>query len=216
MTRYLDGNNYSTKFHDAIKFTESKQFNLDSNTTCTLDNDSLKKLVEEISSLIPNEIHKFNYGNGEIVNFGGGCGTVHPAIVCYIKQWHPNVMVNLTMGSVQTDDEVSIDFNQEKFCCWISGNKPETLDCHVWITINDNIIIDTTIGTYLNTRASKNNLKPFQQHAYGGVIYGHPKNLKYHSIANVTTNKQPDNFTKLKYIPVVIGETAFLEAAPKN
>ena len=209
----LNRDNYQNKFSDALKFSESKQFNLDSNITSTFDNEGLISLVKEIADLIPNELKSFDSGNGEIVNYGGGCGNTHPYIVSFIKQYHPKIMVNLTMGSVQTDNDVRFDFNQETFCDWISGNKPETLDCHTWITINDNIILDFTIGTYINTRVEKNILKDAKQHAYGGVIYGHPNNLKYLEIPSIH-NQRPDNFTKLKYNPIVLGKAAFLKAAP--
>lgn len=207
-------NDYKVNFLNAVKFTESKNFSLDSKTITSLDNTNLMELIKEISELIPKELNTFGDGNQAIINFGNNCGNVHFPIVSYIKEYHPNIMVNLTMGSVLADNEIGFDFNERVFCNWITGDKPKILDCHTWITINNNIILDFTIGTYLNTREVKNVLKETSCHAYGGVIYGNPSNLK-HCKLPMKPSMLPEKLSQLKYRPVVLGKLAFSAASPR-
>jgi hypothetical protein len=206
---------YKDHFNDAIIFTKDKKFDLDNESLAETSEVTINNLIEVLALSISGELKKFHDDRvGEIANFGGQCGNVHHALIGIIKEDYPTLCANLTIGDVDTGSANKFTFNQTKCSKWLEGRSPNILDCHVWITIGNNFIIDVTIGTYQNTRSSINVLKDKSAFAYGGIIFGKINDLKYTEIKNVK-NSNPANFTKFVYTPVILGTNAFVALAPK-
>ncbi|WP_295751654.1 hypothetical protein [Undibacterium sp.] len=199
-------NSYCSFLESAYKFTAMQNFSPDKEIVTWADEEKLKVIVEEIANLMHLPIQAFhNDGFNPIVKLGGECGNIHFFVLQHIKKFHSSVPVNLTIGEVRTEGNASFSFDENKFKAWLT-ERPEILDCHVWITIGREFIIDATIGTYLNTRAES--IKK-----YGGILYGRPENLSYINIPKVE-NLKPRKMTRLEFRAVVLGEKAFKACAP--
>lgn len=211
--------NYTKKFDTAIKFTEDMNFNLDSNLDSKKvfdeENSSIGELINEISGLVAQEVKSYkNYGFEQpIMRFGGDCGNVHKSVIEFIKK-HYKINANLTIGEIKINNNTYFSFNQDKCTQWLNGKKPEVFDAHTWITINNDYILDLTIGTYINTRIAPNKESNSKCEFFGGIFHGKHGMLKYKAFDKLK-NIEPKN-TNLIYSPVILGSSALLTLAPRQ
>ena len=87
-----------------------------------------------------------------------------------------DVDANFTMGNVTIDENGGFAFSQKKFIDWVCSGHGSVFDCHSWVTVGKDHIIDATIATYINTR--RQGVMKF-----GGVLCGMPRSLKCIAIA---------------------------------
>ena len=203
---------YLIQFNKALKFTESRNFTIDSNNLNEPTQEQITSLISNLSKIINQKMiqelfEKSNNNHDEISNLGSSCGTVHAAVLQEIKNNHRNLNANITIGDVALNNEIYFKFDQERCCRWLDGEIPPILDCHVWITIGKDFILDCTIGTYINTRLAKDKI-------YGGIIYGNPSSLNYQKFIYLN-NKEPSNLNELIYNPTILGVDALVKLAPE-
>ena len=114
--------NYKSNFNDAIAFTKTKEFNLDSQCNTNPSEDTINQLINELSDLISKEIHKFKDNKiGEIANFGCQCGNVHFALIGFIQEHYKTLCANLTIGEIDAGGANKFKFNQTKCSEWLGG-----------------------------------------------------------------------------------------------
>lgn len=206
---------YEDLFQKAQDFTVKNQFNLDSQTQSTCEG-SVSQLISEISDILVNEIPKYQQqGFDPIVSFGGDCGNIHFAIINFIKQHYPNICANITVGGVLISNQPDFKFDQSKCIEWLQNGSPQVLDCHTWITINNNYILDCTIGTYINTRVDDNHAQNRKNNVYGGLIFGSEDELEHVAFKGLGA-KTPQDYLNMKYSPVILGIEAFTALAPRQ
>ena len=185
---------YQKKIKNAEAFTRRKGLYKYPLSSYQLIDSSVQNLVDEISKTIQNEVQKFDntqISNAE--NFGQQCANVHYSLLKFIKDFYTDLNAQLTIGGVGFGSQTIYKLDETTFNNCIDNNiKPIPLNCHVWITIGNNIIIDATLGTNLITKSNKN--------SYGGIIYGYEGNLKWIKIDGVE-NIMPDKFNSLRACP---------------
>lgn len=206
---------YEDLFEEARIFTFKQKFNLDSKAASGCE-DSVSQLITEISNILVNEIPKYHdYGFDPIVRFGGDCGNIHFAILKFIRNHYPSVCANITIGEVSVSNQSGFEFDQAKCIEWLKNGGPQMLDCHTWITINNNYILDCTIGTYINTRIDPDHERNRTKNLFGGLIFGNVDNLQriaFHGLRD----KTPQDYLNMKYTPVILGLDAFSALAPRQ
>jgi hypothetical protein len=206
---------YEQLFKEAQNFTDKNEFNLDSKNQSSCEA-SISQLINEISDILVKEIPKYRqYGFDPIVRFGGDCGNIHFAILGFIKQHYPSICANITVGGVLTSNKSDFKFDQNKCIEWLENGSPQVLDCHTWITINNNYILDCTIGTYINTRIDANHVQNKKDNLYGGLIFGSEDKLEHIAFKGLG-EKTPLDYRNMKYSPVILGIEAFTALAPKQ
>lgn len=204
--KYKSLSEYSAALYSAQDFTTNKGFRIDSLIASNVDIESFKIAVSDIANGFDEQITFYQTQGRDVYNaLGGDCGNIHKLILKYIKQYYSSLPVNITIGEVKIDENNDFSFGRDKFCSWLV-KKPDILDCHVWLTIGDEYILDATIGTYINTRIDKTA-------AFGGICYGKPGHLMWQTIAN-KENRTPDQIQGVKFSPIVLGESALDACAP--
>ncbi|KAB0317173.1 MULTISPECIES: hypothetical protein [Vibrio diabolicus subgroup] len=203
-------NSYEDLIVEAEGFTREQGFAFDT-TKRGSSLDDLETLVTELANILAGDVipvYKMNGFHDVATRFGGDCGNVHVAILSFIQKYYPSVNANLTVGEFVTDGESQFPFNQEKCLEWLKNGAPEILDCHTWITIDDNIILDCTVGTYVNTRLSDSK-------TFGGIVWGKMGELNVTRISNFE-HKDPHDINGISYHPVILGMSAFSKFAPRQ
>ncbi|AMT98240.1 MULTISPECIES: hypothetical protein [Psychrobacter] len=205
---------YEQSFNDAIKFTIDKGFSCNLNSSKS-NKQALSELISEISVIFANETSMYEKeGFNPIERFSIDCGNVHYAILNFIENNYPSINANITVGDVFVGKNQPFPFNESKCADWLINGIPKSLDFHTWITIDDDYILDCTIGTYINIRTSLHKEKNLKDNIYGGLIYGNEGNLAGTSFKSLNS-KVPKEISDIKYIPIVIGRKAFLALAAK-
>jgi hypothetical protein len=198
---------YKEAFELAVAFTNSKGFVLDSDKGDV----QYHALVEELAGALSEQNAQYKArGLDPLVAFGGDCGNVHVQVLKYIQKYYPYTDANLVMGEVSIGQD-GFSFDQATFLKWQETGAPEILDCHVWIAIGSDYIVDCTLGTYINTRIVKSS----SSKACGGVICGSPNDLKIIKI-NGLAHIDPIGFNKVIYRPVAIGLSALEAIGPRS
>jgi len=206
---------YKNLFKMAQTFTKKKKFNLDYQEQNTCE-DVVRDLVNKISKILAKDISNYpQHGFDPIVRFGGDCGNIHYAILNFIKQHYPNICANITVGEASISNQLIFKFNQNKCIDWLENGSPQVLDCHTWITINNDYILDCTIGTYINTRIDSNHEQNKEDSLYGGIIFGIVDKLEHVTIKSLE-QKTPQNYRNVEYFPIILGLEAFIALAPKQ
>ena len=206
---------YEDLFKKAVTFTAEQKFTLDSHTVSDCE-ESVSRLITEVSNILVNEIPKYHdYGFDPIVRFGGDCGNIHYAILNFIKSHYPSVSANMTIGEVSVSNQSGFEFDQAKCIEWLENGSPQVLDCHAWITINNDYILDCTIGTYINTRIDSDYEKNKTKNLFGGLIFGNVDNLQRIAFYGLR-DKAPQDYLDVKYNPVILGIEAFSALAPRQ
>ncbi|HHR6128575.1 TPA: hypothetical protein ACS72K_000129 [Providencia alcalifaciens] len=205
---------YEDLFEDAKKFTMERGFSLDS---CAISDceTSVSELVKELSGLFYEFIPNYHvHGFEPIMRFGGDCANVHFAIFQFIKKHYPSISANITIGQALLSDHSGFYFNQDKCIEWLTYGSPEIFDAHAWITINNDYILDCTIGTYINTRFDPEHNKNRSANLFGGLIFSNVDNLQHIPFVNLK-GKTPQEYLKIKYTPIILGEKALEKLAPR-
>ncbi|WP_024668162.1 hypothetical protein [Pseudomonas syringae] len=212
---------YDQLFEKSKKFTSHNKLALDTTVESQSQSQSqsqshLQKLIDELTTLICDFTEKYNtHGFDPITRFGGDCGNVHFSVINFIKDNYPSIQANITIGDISIENQTHFPFNQKKCLAWLKKGSPKIFDCHAWITINNDYILDCTIGTYINTRIDPEREKNKENNLYGGLIHGqenHFKNIKFSNL----DNKTPQNFNKIKYSPIIVGLQAFKKICPRQ
>ncbi|GKV99202.1 hypothetical protein PEC301653_22480 [Pectobacterium carotovorum subsp. carotovorum] len=206
---------YGDLFKDAKNFTAEQGFPLDSDTISNCEA-SVSKLVEELSGLFSQYTSNYRDHNFEpITKFGGDCANVHLQILCFIKKHYPSIFANITIGNALLSSQLGFQFNQDKCIEWLKNGSPQIFDSHAWITINNDYILDCTIGTYINTRVDPDHDKNSSESLFGGLIFGNVDNLQHITFTNLR-GKIPQEYLKIKYTPVILGMDALYALAPRH
>ncbi len=203
-----DISKYSAAFYLAKEFSTQKGFPIDSNVSSYVDNGLLCRAVRDITTGFAEQLNFYRHQKRDPYNaLGSDCGNIHQRILAYIKEdlCYSALPINLTIGEVKIDEKNSFVFTREKFCSWLD-EKPEILDCHVWLTIGDEYILDATIGTYINTRIG-------DAAAFGGIIYGKHGDFMVQHIAGESA-MTPHQIQSIEFSPIVLGDAALLACAP--
>jgi hypothetical protein len=202
-------------------FKKSKDFTLHNKLAldATVENpnqNNLQKLIDELTKIISDLTEKYkDHGYDPISRFGGDCGNVNFLVINFIKQHYPSIQANITIGDISIENQTYFPFNQKKCLDWLKNGSPQIFDCHAWITINNDYILDCTIGTYINTRIDPERKKNKENNLYGGLIHGQENHLKNIKFSNLK-NKTPQNFNEIKYSPIIVGLQAFKKICPRQ
>lgn len=192
---------YSDAFSDAMEFSRSQGLKLDSNpseVTCEI---LAAKAAQEIANGLYDQIDNYRkIGCNPYMAIGGDCGNVHLLIANFLLKEYPKLSPNLVMGSVALNQKESFNFSEEKFIDWRQRGYGDVFDCHAWVSLGQNWIIDATICTWMHTRRGPGG-------AFGGILYGSPSSLKCVPITNEKHVEQ--SLTGIRYRPVVLGVDAF-------
>lgn len=192
---------YSDAFSEAVKFNRSQRLKFDSNpseVTCELQ---VAIAAQEIANGLYDQINRHRiHDRNPFMAIGGDCGNVHDLIARFLLENYPELSPNLVMGSVTLNQQEPFNFSQEKFIDWSQKGYGEIFDCHAWVSLGQNWIIDATIGTWVHTRQGPGE-------AFGGVFYGSPSSLKSVPIANEKHVEQ--SLVGIRYRPIVLGLEAF-------
>ncbi|MEM6248426.1 hypothetical protein [Shewanella vaxholmensis] len=207
---------YDQKFNVALEFSNSHGFSADSKVS-NFEKIRVEELVQELANIIPGFIGKYSsMGFKEpIIRFGGDCGTVHFSIFQFIKQYYPDLPVNVTLGEVDYSTYTYFNFDKDKCEDWIENGSPEIFDCHTWLTVGDDLVIDVTIGTYVNTRIDSDKNSNIAKRIFGGIIFGEHGSFSHIPIIDFAS-KVPDKLDSLKYSPVVVGAESLHRLAPRQ
>lgn len=192
---------YSKSFVEALEFSQRHGISLDSTPVGSIPAHRVMQAVHEISAGLYEQIqqHK-NLGRDPFWAIGGDCGNVHFLAQRFLLVEYPDLSPNLVMGSVALDGRESFSFSQDKFIDWLDRGYGAVFDCHAWVSLGADWIIDATIGTWIHTRQGPGG-------AFGGVAYGRPMSFRSMPIANEKHTEQ--SFTNIKYKPIVLGMDAF-------
>ncbi|MGZ0753333.1 hypothetical protein [Kluyvera sichuanensis] len=205
---------YRNLFEDAKKFTIEKQFPLDSYPMNDCEA-NVSELVKELSGLFFDYTNNYlNHNLNPIITFGGDCANVHFQILRFINDHYRSISANITIGEVLLSEQLGFKFNQNKCVEWLENGIPPIFDCHAWITINNDYILDCTIGTYINTRTAPDSAINKSEELYGGLIFGHADNLQHIAFRNLK-GITPKEYFKIKYTPVILGKTALNKLGPR-
>lgn len=206
---------YGSLFEGAKNFTTEKGFSLDSQTISDCET-SVSELIEELSGLFYDFTSKYHDHNFDpVVKFGGDCANVHLKILDFIKNYYPSVSANITIGGVLLSEGAGFKFDQDKCIEWLENGSPKIFDSHAWITINNDYILDCTIGTYINTRIAPDCNNNRSEELFGGLIFGNVDNLQHIAFSNLK-GKMPQEYLKIKYTPVILGMKALYAIAPRH
>ncbi len=166
-------------------------------------------IARKVAHGLYDQIKQYRSRNQNVhMSLGGDCGNVHYLIARFIRANYKDVDANLTMGNVTIDENGGFEFSEKKFLDWVSSGHGSVFDCHSWVTVGKDHIIDATIATYVNTRR-------LGVMKFGGVLYGMPGLLECVPIAQEPHQALP-NGTTIAFEPVVLGESAFLSVARQN
>lgn len=192
---------YSDAFGEAMEFNRSLGLKLDSNPSEATCEPLVAKAVDEIAHGLYEQInHHRKVGHNPYMAIGGNCGNVHFLIAKFLLKEYPRLSPNLVMGSVALNQQEPFNFSQEKFIDWKQRGYGELFDCHAWVSLGLNWIIDATIGTWAHTRQGPGD-------AFGGILYGPPSSLKTVQISDEKHVEQ--SLTGIRYKPIVLGVEAF-------
>ncbi|BBQ86653.1 TPA: hypothetical protein I9Y23_004728 [Kluyvera ascorbata] len=209
----MNNTTYRHLFEDAKIFTIEKQFSLDSYPMNDCEA-NVSDLIEELSGLFFEYTKNYlNHNFNPIIKFGGDCANVHLQILCFINEYYRSISANITIGEVLLSEQLGFKFNQDRCIEWLEHGSPPIFDSHAWITINNDYILDCTIGTYINTRIDPDSATNKSEELYGGLIFGHADNLQHIAFSNLK-GKTPQEYLKIKYTPVIIGKSALYMLAP--
>lgn len=169
---------------------------------------NLEALVSELSNLIPEILDALaNAGRDPVREFGAQCANTHIAVLNFIKENYAALCPNLTIGEFGIDSETLYSFSRNKFKEWLI-TPPEIVECHTWITLGSESIIDCTGPTYLQTRV--NSLS-----SLGGIAYGKAGNLAFAAIQTSNYSHSNVGTRGLRYLPIAVGAAALHAIAPK-
>ncbi|WP_126969126.1 hypothetical protein [Xanthomonas sp. BRIP62411] len=165
-----------------------------------------RQVADEVALAVPSHLKLYNGTNEEKLHqFGGNCGNVHLLVLNFLKKNYPTVPVNITIGSFTPARSNELDFSQKRFKAWLK-EKPDVLDCHVWLTIGTGFVLDLTLATYINTRRSK-----CQQ--WGGTLAGDHDSIEVVGHPEMQT-ACPKFGGRLCYHPVALGQDALRKIGP--
>ncbi|WP_413499715.1 hypothetical protein [Buttiauxella gaviniae] len=207
---------YEELFEVAKTFTKGKSYSLDSPTKSSSCVTSVATLLEELSDLLGK--YQSNYNRPDytpVYLFGGDCANIHSLILKHIQKHYRGISANITIGGVLLSGQQGFQFSQDKCNEWLENGSPEIFSCHAWITIDNDYILDCTIGTYINTRIDPAKDDNISQNAYGGLTFGKVGNLQHIAISNLKGKRPPEDI-KIEYNPVILGEEAFEVIVPKS
>lgn len=200
---------FSTSFNHAIGFTLGRNMQLDTERDLLsqpYQPEAISNLTKELAGALQEQLDASKrHGYDPMVRFGGDCGNVHFLALSFIQKYYPDLPANLTIGEIRFNREAKFSFSEDKFLRWQKA-RPNLLDCHVWVTVGCDTIVDLTVGTYINDRILKST-------KFGGIFHGSPGQLIWNPIVGVE-NQMPDT-SSLEYLPVVLGRKAFLSIVPK-
>ena len=200
---------YKYKFIHAINFTRNKKFKPDCSAICGKLPANVERIPEEIASMIPEILQTYaNLGYTPLISFGGDCGNVHVSILKYIQKNYPNIPANLTIGEVNIGRAAYFKFTESKFIHWLK-EKPEILDCHTWITIGRDTILDATLPTYINTRLDNTQ-------KIGGVLFGLHGKFEIANVPHMVNLSPCIRGGGIRYEPTAVGYAAFQAIAPPH
>jgi hypothetical protein len=192
---------YSDVFSKAVDFTLSQRLKLDSSLSEATSERLVAEATHEIAGGLQEQINLHReLGRDPYKAIGGDCGNVHLLIARFLLEEYPRLTPNLVMGSVVLNQQEAFNFSQEKFIEWRQNGYGDIFNCHAWVSLGQNWIIDATVGTWVHTRLGPGG-------AFGGVLYGPPSSLKRVPIANEKDAEQ--SLTGIMYSPVVLGVEAF-------
>ncbi len=192
---------YSDVLSEAVDFSRSQGLKLDSSPSEATCEPLVAKAAHEIAAGLYEQINLHRErGHDPYMAIGGDCGNVHLLIAGFLLENYPMLTPNLVMGSVILRQQEAFNFSQKKFIEWRQSGYGDIFDCHAWVSIGQNWIIDATVGTWVHTR-------PGPGGAFGGVLYGSPSFLKRVPIPNEKDAEQ--SLTDIMYRPVVLGVEAF-------
>ena len=207
---------YDEEFELALGFSSTLNFAADSRIS-SFEENRVNELAEELANITSEFLNQYpSMGFKDVITrFGGDCATVHFSILQFIKQYYSDLPVNITLGEVSYNSGTYFNFNEDKCKDWMTNGSPRVFDCHAWITIGRDIIIDVTIGTYVNTRIDSDKSNNVAEDIFGGIVFGRHDNFKCIPISGVS-GKIPEKLNSLKYSPVVIGAESINRLAPKQ
>jgi hypothetical protein len=207
-------NEYAKSYDNACSYSQGNGFDMDSvNHPESIER--LQLLISELIDITANEFTTYSSrGFNPVMKFGSDCGNVHFSVTNFINKYYPDISANLVIGKVNYKNRCLFDFNREKSERWASGDKSDILDCHTWVNIGDNIILDCTIGTYLNTRCSLLKNQHIKHKRYGGIYYRSPLEELCMPISGAN-HRSPRAMKNLEYKPVLVGCAALECIAPK-
>lgn len=195
---------YEKAFIEACRYSEKNGFDIDSESHPK----SISRLQDLLSKMIDIPADKLiTYsldGLNPVKAFGSDCGNVHYFVTNWINKYYPDISANIVIGQINYKNRCLFEFNQEKYKRWQSGDKEKNFDCHAWINIGSNIILDLTIGTYLNTRCSLLKNQNIKHKKYGGIFYRSPLHELIIPLSGVN-HRQPREINRLDYKPVLVG-----------
>ncbi|SUY92833.1 Uncharacterised protein [Buttiauxella agrestis] len=207
---------YEELFEVAKTFTKGKSYSLDSPTKSSSSETSVSTLLKELSDLLGKYQSNYNHPDyTPVYLFGGDCANIHINILNYIQKYYSDISANITIGGVLLSGQQGFQFSQDKCNEWLENGSPEIFSCHAWITIDNDYILDCTIGTYINTRIDPAKDDNISQNAYGGLTFGKVDNLQHIAISNLKGKRPPEDI-KIEYNPVILGEEAFEVIVPKS
>lgn len=195
---------YSDEFLQAISYTRSKGFTPDTTVLSGGSMNAVRELLNELSEMIPKFIYEHPYEKYDCEAYGGDCGNIHLSVVHFIQNYYPSLPVNLCTGSLSKGKRILFEFDEAKSDLWFNGNKSDLHDCHTWITLGPQIVLDLTIGTYLNTRLSLFKSYHKKKNIFGGLTILQDGDYLWLPF-NGFSQKKPRGLTKLNYRPVLIG-----------
>lgn len=198
---------YRDEFQEATKFTEHEQFSLDSEIGGQFAFEEVTEAVSEAANGLSEQFGAYRgMGQDIYMSLGGDCGNIHFLLLQFLKKYYPQLPANLTIGGISIGDAMSFQFSRNSFKQWVTEGPPPIFDCHAWVTIGHDVIVDATIGTYINTRLK--NVK-----AFGGIVYGKVGSLQYMPLVGGKDSK-PTQTSELKHQSVVVGCQAFRKCVP--
>lgn len=194
---------FSASVNQAYEFTLAEGFQPDAFlTNKSVDTQQVAIIASEVARGLYDQIKQYRFRKqNEHMSLGGDCGNVHYLISQFIRENYKDVDANFTMGNVTIDQRWGFEFSEEKFRRWVSTGHGSVFDCHSWVTLGKDHIIDATIATYVNTRRQK-------VMKFGGVLYGTPGSLKCIPIVQEPHRDIPIG-TTIIFEPVVFGIPAF-------
>ncbi|MBE7566842.1 hypothetical protein [Acidithiobacillus sp. HP-11] len=204
---------YSSEFKAAQQKTCDLGYQLDNLKKYTIST-GFQELLDEETSIIVNTLYRTfdkykELGFSPVNKFRTDCFGIHMLIYEYLQTEHINSTI--TLGSIEYDGK---SYFEAPLLNYIQGTTQIPMDekvnmpvisAHAWITIEDRIIIDATIGSYLINPQNDNQ-------CLGKLIYGDIGKLYTREIQSkyeyCNENKEID-LLLLTYHPVVTGINVF-------
>ena len=198
---------YQQEFLSALEFSEQTGFSADSQDLAA--NEALiPKLLQQLPVLMQEVLEYLsNAGFEPVREFGAQCANTHLALLDFIQSEYRDLRPNLTIGEFGINNDLPFRLTQDEFKHWLTS-PPEIVDCHTWITLGSDVIIDCTGPTYLQTRVHLKN-------CLGGIAHGTPDNLVIAPIWTQIYQSYVTDMRGVRYLPVAVGAQALRAAAPK-